>query len=132
MNSISNSQYFWTFARDNALEACHLYFAPIQRIVRFFKEHTVFQRKTTHAVLVSELAEAPKQLDVWLLQGSEVFARDREVSETLIKIAHEKDARRALLLLGEIMSTPGLLDRFLEALRPDLTPRSEDQQRVKR
>ena len=60
------------------------------------------------------------QLDVWLLQGSERFASDPDVSRVLIKAAREKDTRRSLLLLGAILDTPGLADRLLEALRPEL------------
>jgi hypothetical protein len=38
----------------------------------------------------------------------------------LIKAAREKDTRRCLLLLGAILDTPGLAERLLEALRPEL------------
>ena len=38
----------------------------------------------------------------------------------LIKVARDKDTRRCLLLLGEILNTPGLADRLFEALRPEL------------
>jgi len=38
----------------------------------------------------------------------------------LIKAAREKDTRRCFLLLGAILDTPGLADRLLEALRPEL------------
>jgi hypothetical protein len=42
------------------------------------------------------------------------------VSDVLIKVARDKDTRRCLLLLGEILNTPGLADRLFEALRPEL------------
>jgi hypothetical protein len=45
---------------------------------------------------------------------------DPEVSEVLIKAAREKDTRRCLLLLGAILDTPGLAERLLEALKPEL------------
>jgi hypothetical protein len=41
----------------------------------------------------------------------------------LIKAAREKDTRRCLLLLGAILDTPGLAERLLEALRPELVAR---------
>ncbi|HEX3820135.1 MAG TPA: transcriptional regulator, partial [Candidatus Sulfotelmatobacter sp.] len=63
--------------------------------------------------------------DVWLLQGSEKFASDTEVSDVLIKAAREKDTRRCLLLLGAILDTPGLAERLLEALRPELARNAE-------
>jgi hypothetical protein len=70
--------------------------------------------------LTSDLRTTEGQLDVWLLQGSERFANDPEVSQVLIQAAREKDTRRCLLLLGAILDTPGLADRLLEALRPEL------------
>ena len=73
-----------------------------------------------HAELTSDLRTTEGQLDVWLLQGSERFANDPEVSHVLIKAAREKDTRRSLLLLGAILDTTGLADRLLEALRPEL------------
>jgi hypothetical protein len=57
---------------------------------------------------------------VWLLQGSERFASDPQVSEVLIKAAREIDTRRCFLLLGAILDTPGLADRLLEALHPEV------------
>ncbi|MGB6333779.1 MAG: transcriptional regulator, partial [Candidatus Sulfotelmatobacter sp.] len=81
-----------------------------------------------HTELTSELRTTEGQLDVWLLQGSERFVSDPEVSEVLIKAAREKDTRRCLLLLGAILDTPGLAERLLEALRPDLVARGNHRQ----
>ena len=92
-------------------------------LARFFKVHPGFlvdDPEGYHTELLSDLRTTEGQLDVWLLQGSERFAGDPPVSEVLIKIAREKDTRRALLLLGEILNTPGLADRLFEALRPEL------------
>src|ERR1019366_1550053 len=44
---------------------------------------------------------------------------DPEVSEVLSKVARDHDTRRRLLLLGEILNTPGLADRLFEALGPE-------------
>ena len=73
-----------------------------------------------HTELVSDLRTTEGKLDVWLLQGSERFASDPEVSEVLIKVAREKDTRRCFLLLGAILDMPGLGDRLLEALKPGM------------
>jgi transcriptional regulator with XRE-family HTH domain len=92
-------------------------------LARFFKVHPGFlvdDPEGYHAELTSDLRTTEGQLDVWLLQGSERFASDPEVSEVLIKAAREKDTRRCLLLVGAILETPGLADRLLEALRPEL------------
>jgi transcriptional regulator with XRE-family HTH domain len=93
-------------------------------LAKFFKVHPGFlvdDPDGYHAELTSDLRTTEGQLDVWLLQGSEKFANDPEVSKVLIKAAREKDTRRSFLLLGAILETPGLADRLLEALRPELT-----------
>ena len=92
-------------------------------LAKFFKVHPGFlvdDPEGYHTELTSDLRTTEGQLDVWLLQGSERFVSDTEVSEVLIKAAREKDTRHCLLLLGAILDTPGLADRLLEALRPDL------------
>jgi transcriptional regulator with XRE-family HTH domain len=97
-------------------------------LARFFKVHPGFlvdDPEGYHAELTSDLRTVEGQLDVWLLQGSERFASDPEVSNVLIKAAREKKTRRCLLLLGAILDTPGLADRLLEALRPELTAGSD-------
>jgi transcriptional regulator with XRE-family HTH domain len=91
-------------------------------LARFFKVHPGFlvdDPEGYHTELVSDLRTTEGQLDVWLLQGSERFASDVEVSHVLIKVARDKDTRRCLLLLGEILNTPGLADRLFEALSPE-------------
>src|SRR5947209_16754445 len=90
-------------------------------LAQFFKVHPGFlvdDPADYHTELTSDLRTTEGKLDVWLLQGSERFASDPEVSEVLLKAAREKDTRRCFLLLGTILETPGLSDRLLEALRP--------------
>ena len=94
-------------------------------LARFFKVHPGFlvdDPDGYHTELVSDLRTTEGKLDVWLLQGSERFASDPEVSEVLIKAAREKDTRQCFSLLGAILETPGLADRLLEALKPGSTP----------
>ena len=90
-------------------------------LAKFFKVHPGFlvdDPEGYHTDLTSDLRTVEGKLDVWLLQGSERFASDVEVSEVLIKLAREKDTRRCLVLLGAILDTPGLAERLLEALKP--------------
>jgi transcriptional regulator with XRE-family HTH domain len=99
----------------------HMTQATRTRLASFFKVHPGFlvdDPEGYHAELTSDLRTTEGQLDVWLLQGSERFASDPPVSEALIKAARETDTRRAILLLGEILNTPGLADRLFEALSP--------------
>src|SRR5581483_7759458 len=97
-------------------------------LAKFFKVHPGFlvdDPEGYHTELTSDLRTVEGQIDVWLLQGSERFASDPEISKVLIKAAREKDTRRALLLLGAILDTPGLADRLLEALRPEICAAAE-------
>jgi len=98
-------------------------------LAKFFKVHPGFlvdDPEGYHAELTSDLRTTEGKLDVWLLQGSERFASDSEVSDVLIKLAREKDTRQCLILLGAILDTPGLADRLLEALKPEAgRPRSK-------
>jgi hypothetical protein len=57
-------------------------------------------------------------VDSWLYAGSDQFSVDPELEKALLKIAEHADSRGALLLLGEILSTPGLAERLSEVLQP--------------
>jgi len=101
----------------------HMTQASRALLARFFKVHPGFlvdDPEGYHTELTSDLRTTEGQIDVWLLQGSEKFAGDPEISEVLIKAAREKDTRRCLILLGAILDTPGLAERLLEALRPQV------------
>src|ERR1700756_3504556 len=91
-------------------------------LAKFFKVHPGFlvdDPEGYHTELTSDLRTTEGKLDVWLLQGSERFASDPEVSNVMIKAARERDTRRCFLLLGAILDAPGLAERLLEALRPE-------------
>lgn len=101
----------------------HMTQASRALVAKFFKVHPGFlvdDPDGYHAELTSDLRASEGQLDTWLLQGSERFAGDAEVSKVLIKTARAKDTRSCLLLLGTILDTPGLAERLLEALRPEV------------
>jgi transcriptional regulator with XRE-family HTH domain len=101
-------------------------------LARFFKVHPGFlvdDPEGYHTDLVSDLRTTEGQLDVWLLQGSERFASDPEISDVLIKVAREANTRQSLILLGAILDTPGLAARLLEALKPEAARRSSNRVR---
>lgn len=103
-------------------------------LAKFFKVHPGFlvdDPEGYHTELTSDLRTTEGKLDVWLLQGSERFASDPQLSNVLIKCAREKDTRRCLLLLGEILETPGLADRLYEALQPEQGSREAEGRRVR-
>src|SRR5438874_8085910 len=99
----------------------HMTQATRSLLAKFFKVHPGFlvdDPDGYHTELTSDRRTIEGKLDVWLLQASERFAGDAEVSNVLIKLAREKDTRKCFLLMGAILDTPGLSDRLLEALRP--------------
>src|SRR6202051_1377816 len=103
-------------------------------LAKFFKVHPVFlvdDPEGYHTELVSDLRTTEGKLDVWLLQGSERFASDPEVSDVLIKAARQKDTRQCCILWGRILKTPGLADRLLHALKPGAAqePRAHKERR---
>ena len=57
-------------------------------------------------------------MDSWLYAGADQFASDPELERALLSIAEVPDSRAALLLLGEILRTPGLAERLSEVLQP--------------
>jgi len=102
-------------------------------LAKFFKVHPGFlvdDPEGYHTELTSDLRTTEGKLDVWLLQGSERFVSDPEVSEVLLKAAREKDTRRSFLLLGAILDTPGLSERLLETLRPEAVTHSRHHRRA--
>ncbi len=111
----------------------HMTQATRTLLAKFFKVHPGFlvdDPEGYHAELTSDLRTTEGKLDVWLLQGSERFVSDPEVSEVLLKAAREKDTRRCFLLLGAILETPGLTERLLEALRPEAMTHSRHHRRA--
>jgi len=68
--------------------------------------------------LQSELRMADATVDSWLFAGTDQFRADAELAHALHTIAQENDSRGALLLLSEILRTPGLAERLSEVLQP--------------
>ena len=53
-------------------------------------------------------------------QGLKLATAGGPASEALLAVAEHLDSRSALLLLGEILRTPGLAERLNEVLRPSV------------
>jgi transcriptional regulator with XRE-family HTH domain len=88
---------------------------------RFFKVHPgylVDDPAGYSTELVSDLRDRENQLDLWLIDGASRFGRDPEVSAALLDLARHDDSRKCLVLLREILDTPGLVDRLMGVLRP--------------
>ena len=99
----------------------HLTNATRQLLAEFFKVHPgylVDDPEGFQTDLVSDVRSAEDQLDLWLIEGSERFKRDFEVSQALLTLARHSDSRGCLTLLNEILETPGLAERLLQTLKP--------------
>jgi transcriptional regulator with XRE-family HTH domain len=68
--------------------------------------------------LQSALRMADSTIDSWLYAGADQFNADPELERALLAVAEVPDSRGALLLLAEILRTPGLAERLGEVLQP--------------
>lgn len=62
--------------------------------------------------------EVDDKLDLWLIEGSEDFADDRQLSAALLEIAKHPHSRECLMLLGSIVENRAFIDRLVEAFVP--------------
>jgi len=91
-------------------------------LAKFFKVHPgylVDDPEGYNAQLMADIHNLEDKLDLWLIGGAERFRRDPELCQALLTLAQNKDSRRCLLLLEEVLKTPSLADRLLEVLRPE-------------
>jgi len=109
----------------------HLTHTTRELLARFFKVYPGFLVDDPEGYtsgLQSDLRAEDAKIDSWLFGGVEQFAADPALSEALLAVAEVDDSRRALLLLGEILRTPGLADRLGEVLRPEAAAEKSGQQ----
>jgi len=100
----------------------HLSQESRQLLARFFKVHPgylVSDPPGFHTELASEVATGEPALDRWLTDGAARFAHDPELAGALERVAMHAASRSCLILLGEMISMPGLVDRLAETLLPE-------------
>lgn len=100
----------------------HLTHESRQLLARFFKVHPgylVTDPPGFQTELTSDLGSIETTLDRWLLEGATRFAHDPALSAALDRLAGHADTRRCLVLLGEMTSMPGLVDRLSDTLLPE-------------
>jgi len=97
----------------------HLSHESRQLLARFFNVHPgylVSDPPGFHTELASEVATGEPALDRWLADGAARFAHDPELAGALERVAVHADSRRCLILLGEMISMPGLIGHLSETL----------------
>jgi len=102
-------------------------------LARFFKVHPgylVDDPEGYHTELISEVRTLEERLDLWLIAGAERFRRDPQVKHALLEAAKHDDSRACLVLLGAILDTPGLAERLLQVLKPNLHLRENGKRRA--
>jgi transcriptional regulator with XRE-family HTH domain len=100
----------------------HLSQESRQLLARFFKVHPgylVSDPPGYHTELTSEVASVETALDRWLGDGATRFAHDPALAAALERVAMHAESRRCLMLLGEMISMPGLIDRLSQTLIPE-------------
>jgi transcriptional regulator with XRE-family HTH domain len=99
----------------------HLTLTTRELLARFFRVYPGFLVDDPEGYtpeLQSELRAIDAKVDSWLFAGAGQFHADPELQRALMTIAETPDSRGPLLLLAEILRTPGLLDRLAEILQP--------------
>jgi transcriptional regulator with XRE-family HTH domain len=97
----------------------HLTHGTRTLLARFFRVYPGFLVDDPEGYtpeLQSSLRVVDAKVDSWLYSAAEQFASDPELHRSLLAVAEHEDSRQALLLLGEILRTPGLADRLGEVL----------------
>ena len=97
----------------------HLTHTTRELLARFFRVYPGFLVDDPEGYtpdLQSELRAIDAKIDSWLYAGAEQFTADPELQRALLAVAEVEDSRKAVLLLAEILRTPGLADRLGEVL----------------
>src|SRR5271170_5547915 len=105
----------------------HLTNSTRMLLAKFFGVHPgylVDDPEGFHTELMSDARVKEDQLDLWLINGAERFARDPRISHALLRLAEHEDSRKCLMLLKSILDTPQLVDRLFTVLSPD-APKNE-------
>jgi len=100
----------------------HLTHKTRELLARFFRVYPGFLVDDPEGYtlgLQSELRAMDAKVDSWLFAGAGQFTADPQLQRALMTIAETPDSRRPLLLLAEILRTPGLFERLAEVLRPE-------------
>lgn len=96
----------------------HLSAQSRQLLATFFKVHPgylVTDPPGFQTELRSELG-SESALDRWLYEGAVRLAADQPLSAAIDRLAEHPDSRACLLLLGEMLAMPGLVEQLSETL----------------
>jgi transcriptional regulator with XRE-family HTH domain len=72
----------------------------------------------SHLLHIKPRRELDDEVDLWLIEASEQFRRDPELSRALVQIAKHEQSRECLILLGAIVENKVLIQRLVEQITP--------------
>ncbi len=99
----------------------HLSHGSRQLLAKFFRIHPgylVSDPPGFQTELSPEMMPVESALDRWLLEGAARLGHDQALGAALERLAAHPDSRGCLVLLGEMLAMPGLVDRLTETLMP--------------
>ena len=99
----------------------HLSHSSRQLLAQFFKVHPgylVSDPPGFQTELSAATAPVETRLDRWLLEGAARLGHDPVLTAALDRLAEHPHSRDCLVLLGEMIAMPGLIDRLSETLLP--------------
>jgi hypothetical protein len=99
----------------------HLSKRTRQLLATFFKVHPgylVDDPPGFQTELSAELQPTESSLDHWLLEGAARLGFDGPLCAALDKLAAHPDSRGCIVLLGELLAMPGLVDQLTNTLLP--------------
>ena len=99
----------------------HLSHGSRQLLAKFFRiypGYLVSDPPGFQTELSSEMMPVESALDRWLLEGAARLGHDQAPGAALDRLAAHPDSRGCLVLLGEMLAMPGLVDRLTETLMP--------------
>ena len=100
----------------------HLSHSSRQLLAQFFKVHPgylVSDPPGFQTELSADVAPVETALDRWLLDGAARLGHDRPLAAAPERLADHPHSRDCLVLLGQMLAMPGLLDRLPDALLPE-------------
>jgi len=103
----------------------HLTSGTRLHLARFFRVHPgylVDDPEEMH-LPIKPRRDIDEKVDLWLIEASQEFANDRDLSQALLRIAKHEQSRECLILLGSLVENKVLIDRLLERLAPAPQPR---------
>jgi len=90
--------------------------ALLARFFRVHPGHLVDDLEDVAPLPLRQRHDIDEELDLWLVDGSEKFSNDRELSRALVAIARHENSRDCLRLLASIVENRQLVDHLLESL----------------